>query len=327
MDFKLARNTPKCEISLYWSEASNGNNMTEEKLDKIGFIGLGQMGAGMASNLAKAGIPLFVYDISPVAISSTEALGALHGKGLASMVENCALIFICLPGEKEVENVLFGEGELTRLPGRLKTVVDASTISYTRAQEFSLQTNQSGIRYCDCPVSGLPQRAREGSLTMMFGGSPDDFKLATPYLNIMGDQVLYCGDIGSGQMAKAINNIIYNINIAGFCEVLPLAVKSGLDPVMLGQLLAGGSARSFASEHFVPRILEGKFDDDFPMQLAYKDILNVQKIANSEGVDTPMVNAMTALYDKTIDSGFGSEPKSAMIKVYEHLLGISVRQP
>ncbi len=293
----------------------------------LAYIGLGQMGAGMAAILAQSKVPLLVYDIDPNAIASLEKFGAIKAEDIETIQTQCELVFICLPGEQEVEAVLFGDHGLLSKPGRIKTIIDTSTLSFTKAREYAIQLREMGINYCDCPVSGLPRRSWNGTLTMMFGGSDEQLAMVKPYLDMMGEQILHCGGIGSGQMTKAINNIIYNINITGFCEVLPLAVKAGLDPELLEKLVLAGSSRSFASEHFVPRILDGKFDDDFPMQKAYKDILNVRDMASTFQVETPLVDAMTSTYRSTMNSGFGMEPKSAMIKIYEQQFGVTVRRP
>ena len=109
--------------------------------------------------------------------------------------------------------------------------------------------------------------------------------------------------------------------------MLPIAVKAGLDPSLLEDLVLDGSSRSFASEHFVPRIMQGKFDDDYPMALAFKDITNITDITRSFNVETPLVNAMTGIYKKTLAEGHGAEPKSAMIKIYEEQLDVIVRKP
>ena len=292
----------------------------------IGFIGLGQMGGGMASNLAKSTIPLIAYDLNPDSISSIVAFGAQNGESLDKIRNICELVFICLPGEDEVESVLLGEDGLLQRPGKLKSIIDTSTLSFVRAREFAAECEKVGVGYSDSPVSGLPKRALDGSLTIMFGGSVESFERARPYLDVMGKQVLHCGEVGAGQMTKAINNIIYNINIAGFCEVLPLAMKAGLDPEMLQQLVLAGSSRSFASEHFVPKIMQGKFDDDFPMQAAYKDIINVQQIVDMVNGETPLVDAMTNIYDKALTAGYGQQPKSAMIKIFEKKLGVALRK-
>jgi 3-hydroxyisobutyrate dehydrogenase-like beta-hydroxyacid dehydrogenase len=184
-----------------------------------------------------------------------------------------------------------------------------------------------GLSYSDCPVSGKPFRAEDGTLTMMFGGTPTAFAEATPYLDVMGEFVVHCGDLGSGQLMKAINNIIYDVNIAALCEVMPLAVKAGLAPDTLANVLTSGSARSFASEYFIPRILRQEFDGDFSLQAAFKDIVNVQEVATELQASLPVVEAMVDTYQAAIDSGFGDQAKSAMIKTYEARLGLTVSLP
>ncbi|OED35252.1 hypothetical protein AB833_31160 [Chromatiales bacterium (ex Bugula neritina AB1)] len=293
----------------------------------IGFIGLGQMGAGMAAMLVSSGVRLMVFDVNPAAVSAMVAKGAIAAPGIAEISQQCEIVFMCVPGESEVEGVVFGSSGLLANTGCLQAIIDTSTVTATSARAFAGRVeNEYGKIYCDCPVSGLPKRAADGSLTLMFGGSKQLFDSLLPVLSIMGKQVLHCGDIGSGQMMKAVNNIMYNINIAGFCEVLPLAVKAGLDPLMVESLLTGGSSSSFASEHFVPRILDRKFDGDFPMKAAYKDILNIQDIASEVEAHLPLVSAMVETYDEAIAAGYGGESKSAMIKVSEQRLGVTVRR-
>jgi 3-hydroxyisobutyrate dehydrogenase-like beta-hydroxyacid dehydrogenase len=143
----------------------------------------------------------------------------------------------------------------------------------------------------------------------------------------MGEFIVHCGEIGTGQLMKAVNNIIYNVNIAAICEVMPLAVKAGLGADKLAEVLTTASSRSFASEYFVPRILDRVFEGDFSMQAAYKDIVNVQQLAARLGASTPVVDAMVSTYDTAIAMGFGAQPKSAMVKVYEDRLGLEVRSP
>ena len=275
--------------------------------------------------VTQSGTPLLIHDLNNEAIQKIVGFGATAAEP-KEICARCEVVFICLPGDTEVENFLIGEQGFLDRHGKTRSIIDTSTISFVKAREFAAKAAALDIVYSDCPVSGLPKRAWDGSLTMMFGGEAEQFALAKPYLDMMGKQVLHCGEVGAGQMTKAINNIIYNINITGFCEVLPLAVKAGLDPEMLADLVLGGSSRSFASEHFVPRIMQGKFEDDFPMQLAYKDIVNVQKMAEAAGVETPLVDAMTGTYEKAIASGYGQQPKSAMIKVYEEEFGVKVRK-
>ena len=208
--------------------------------------------------------------------------------------------------------------------GKTPAVVDTTTMNHRAARRLAERAGEAGVAYADCPVSGMPLRAAQGTLTMMFGGSDDLFALSKPCLDVMGEFVVHCGDVGMGQLMKAVNNIVYDVNIAAFCEVLPFAVKAGLQPAQLAEVLTTGNSRSFASEHFVPRIMERRFDGDFPLRAAYKDIVNIQEAAAQLDASLPLVEAMVKAYRAAIEMGFGDEPKSAMVKVYEERMGQQV---
>ncbi len=292
----------------------------------IGFIGLGRMGAGMATNLLANGHTISVFDLDEANVQRLCALGARGAASPSALANECELIFLCLPYSPEVEVALFGEDGVLNKGRRTTRIVDTTTLSFASAVEFAQRCDALGVRYSDCPISGMPMRANDGTLTMMFGGEKADFDAVHPYLTAMGRDIYHCGAIGMGQVMKAINNVIYDINIAGICEMLPLAIKAGLDIETVASVVTSGSSRSFASEYFVPRILEGRFDTDFAMQAAYKDISSVQEIAHELRAATPVMNAMVSTYQQTIAMGHGDEPKSAMIKLYEGILGQPVRR-
>jgi 3-hydroxyisobutyrate dehydrogenase-like beta-hydroxyacid dehydrogenase len=285
------------------------------------------MGFGMASNLAKGGIPLTVFDARLEPVEAIVALGASAATDPADLASRVEYVFLCLPSEKEVDDVLFGkQGVLMKAQNGL-VIIDTTTLNYRAALRLAEKSEQAGRSYSDCPVSGMPFRAENGTLTMMFGGSTEVFATMRPYLDVMGEFIVHCGEVGMGQLMKAFNNIIYNVNIAAICEVMPLAVKAGLEPRKLAEVLTTASSRSFASEYFVPRILARQFDGDFSMQAAYKDIVNVQEAAARCQASIPVVNAMVATYKAAIDMGFGEQPKSAMVKVYEKHLDREVCLP
>ncbi len=290
----------------------------------VGFIGLGRMGFGMASNLLKADIPLVVSDLDAQPVHTLVENGAKAAGDPAELADRVELLFLCVPSDAESENVLFGERGVAHSQDG-PVVVDATTMNHGAALRLSQQSKHVGLAYSDCPVSGMPFRAENGTLTMMFGGSPEMFALAKPYLGIMGEFIVHCGDVGMGQLMKAVNNIVYDVNIAAFCEVMPLAVKAGLEPEKLAKVLTTASARSFASEYFVPRILERRFDGDFSLRAAHKDIVNIQEVAARLDTSLPVVETMISTYERAIEMGFGDQPKSAMVKVYEERLGQEVR--
>ena len=297
------------------------------KENSVGFIGLGRMGFAMASNLAKAGVPLTVFDARSEPIEALVEHGASAAADPADLASAVTTLFLCLPSEKEVEDVLFAEQGVVTKAGNSLVIVDTTTMNYRAALGIAEKSEKAGLSYSDCPISGMPFRAENGTLTMMFGGSGEMFINVSPYLDAMGEFIVHCGEVGMGQLMKAVNNIIYNVNIAAVCEVMPLAMKAGLAADKLAEVLTTASSRSFASEYFVPRILARKFDGDFSLRAAYKDIVNIQELTARLQASTPVVDAMISTYQAAIDMGYGDQPKSAMIKVSEQQLDQEVCLP
>ena len=293
---------------------------------KIGFVGLGQMGNGMACNLANAGHSLYVHDQSATAIARFDNTKAICCQNLSEIAQSCSLVFLCLPSAKEVDEVLFGPKGLVDNVKAEISIIDTSTLERSEALQFHGQLAHKAILYADCPVSGLPARARDGKLTLMFGGSQALFEQVSPLLELLGKNIVYCGEVGSGQLMKAVNNIIYNINIVALCEILPLAVTGGISVDALEQAVTSASSRSFAGDHFIPRMLAREFEGDFPLAGAYKDILNMQKVATEKQALTPLMNAMISSYQNALADGLGDEPKSAIIKIYEKVLGVEFKR-
>lgn len=291
----------------------------------VGFIGLGRMGGGMARNLVRAGQEVLAFDVSADTRGAVVEAGARSASSPLEVAAECDLIFLCLPAAPEVREVLFEtEGNLTSC-GKPLTIIDTSTLDRAEAIAICDEARAAGLTYCDCPVSGMPFRAEAGTLTVMFGGSADVFAEVRPHLEAFGETIVHCGAIGTGQAMKAINNILYNVNIAALAEVLPLTVAAGLDTQAVAKVVTTASARSFASDYFVPRMLAGRFDTDFTMNAARKDIVNVETMAEEIAAQLPVVKAMIQSYDAAIAAGFGEEPKSAMLKVYEQALGVEFR--
>ena len=288
----------------------------------VGFIGLGRMGRGMALNLIKSVGALHVFDAQPDAMAALTKAGAQPCNSPAEVANNCDLLFLCLPSALEVRMVIYGAEGIASAGRRDLTIVDTTTLDRSEAMAFAEETGKASIAYWDCPVSGMPFRADNGTLTVLFGGTSEAFERVAPCLEAFGSEIIHSGPVGSGQAMKAINNIIYNVNIAVLCEVLPLAMAVGLDPEQIARLVTTASSRSFASEYFVPRMLERRFDTDFTLSDAYKDIVNVQRMGVEVRASLPVVNAMIGSYQAAIAAGFGDEPKSAMLKVYENALGV-----
>ena len=293
---------------------------------KVGFIGLGQMGKWMALNLLKAGFDLSVFDIRPEAMDVLACQGAKLSRSPAALAQSVDWVILSLPDATIVEQAVFGEdGILQGLKGQL-LLVDCGTTDYLRTLHLSESLQKHGIRFVDAPVTGMDVRAREGTLTIMCGGKEDDVKEIWPLLEHLGNKILYMGNAGKGQLAKLINQLLYNANVATLAEVLPMAVKLGLDPEQIAQVINTGSGKSFASEFFIPGILENQFARGYSLKNAYKDMISAASLSGQCRIPLPMVHAATTTYQMALLLGLGEEDKGAMIKVFERILNVMFRK-
>ena len=293
---------------------------------KIGFIGLGQMGKWMALNLHKCGFNLTVADIDPAAVASVTAAGAAAAAAPAEIAERTDWIFLSLPNAGVVEQVLFGSNGLIENGRQGQIIVDLGTTAYMATLEFGRKLLDRGIFFADSPVSGMEARAREGNLTIMFGGDQKVFKQLQPLFEALGNLILYMGELGSGQLTKLINQLLFNISAAAIAEILPMAVKLGLDPEKVISVVNSGTGKSFAAEFFGPRILEDSFEEGYPLKHAYKDMVSAAEIGAHKKIPLPLVQAATTTYQMALAAGYGDEDKGAMIKVFENILGVKFRK-
>lgn len=290
----------------------------------IGFVGLGQMGKPMAHNLIKSPGRYVVCDRRPDHFAEFAGKGVHATTDLAELAE-AEVIILSLPGTAAVSDFLLGpEGLAARLkPGAM--VIDTSTISYGATVEIGKTLRDMKISFVDAPVSGMQARAEDGTLTVMCGGDASDFKAAEPLLRRMGRSILYMGATGAGQLTKLINQLLFDINAAALAEVLPMAAKMGLDPEKVGSVVNSGTGRSYASEFFIPRILQNGFSDGYPMKHAYKDLVSAAELSAANGVPMPVLAAATATYQQALLRGYGDHDKGGMIRVFEELLGVQFR--
>ncbi|MBU2027473.1 MAG: NAD(P)-dependent oxidoreductase [Proteobacteria bacterium] len=293
---------------------------------RIGMIGLGQMGKWMALNMLKREFDLTVLDINPAALTSLTGEGARAAATPADLASQTDWIFLSLLDASVVEQVIFGACGLIEGGRAGQIIVDLGTSAYMTTLELGRRLEEKGIHFADSPVSGMEARAREGTLTIMFGGDEAIFQQLTPVFEAIGNLSLYMGGLGSGQLTKLINQLLYNINVAAIAEVLPMSVKLGLDPEKVLKVVTTGTGRSFAAEFFGPRILEGRFNDAFPLKHAYKDMVSAAEICAQRKIPLPLVHAATTTYQLALAAGYGDNDKGAMIKVFENILGVTFRK-
>ena len=296
-------------------------------MEKLGFIGLGQMGRWMAANLLQAGFSLSVCDLDIKAVRTLMDLGAESTTTPAELSARVDKIFLCLPHKEVVQDVVCGAQGILKgaQPGQL--VVDCGTTDYLWTIDFAKKLAAQGIDFVDAPVTGMEMRAKDATLTIMFGGPQSILEKIRAALDAMGNRIVHMGEVGSGQLAKLVNQLLFNTHMAALAEVLPMAVALGLDAEKISQVINTGSGRSFASETFIPNILENRFSHGYSLKNAYKDMACALNISATQQIPLPVVQSATATYQKALRSGYGDQDKGAMIKLFECLLGVSFRKP
>jgi 3-hydroxyisobutyrate dehydrogenase-like beta-hydroxyacid dehydrogenase len=293
---------------------------------RIGFVGLGQMGKHMALNLLKSGAELTVSATRRASLAPFEQRGVRATTDLSEVAQS-EIVFLSLPDGDVVREVLLGDRSLTSEGSRVRIVVDTSTIAHARAVELAQVLDARGIDLLDAPVSGMEARAADGTLTVMCGGKLAVFENVRPYLACIASKILYMGPAGSGQLTKLINQLLFDINAAALAEILPMSVKLGLDPAQVGEVVNSGTGRSYASEFFIPRILDDSFSAGYSMANAYKDLVSAAEIGSRRCIPMPVLNAATATYQMALLRGHGKGDKGSMIRLFEELLDVRYRHP
>ena len=287
-------------------------------MSKLGFIGLGIMGAPMAGHLIKAGHTLFLNTRSTVP-ADLLAAGAQACATAAEVAEKADIIFMMLPDTPDVAKVLFGEnGVASGLQGsRGKTVVDMSSISPMDTKEFAKQINALGCDYLDAPVSGGEVGAKAASLTIMIGGPDAAFERVKPLFELMGKNITLVGGNGDGQTCKVANQIIVALNIAAVGEALLFASKAGADPAKVRQALMGGFASSRILEVHGERMIKRTFAPGFRIGLHQKDLNLALAGAKALGVALPQTASAAQLMQACAANGMQDLDHSALVRALE----------
>ena len=283
---------------------------------KIGFIGLGIMGAPMAQHLLAAGHELFVPKRSKV----PEALSAATVCATNADVARAAdVIILMLPDTPDVDKVLFGKEGVAEGLSKGKTIVDMSSISPMETKRFALAINALGCDYLDAPVSGGEVGAKAASLTIMIGGEEAVFERIKPLFELMGKNITLVGGNGDGQTTKVANQIIVALNIAAVGEALLFASKAGADPARVRQALMGGFAASRILEVHGERMIKRTFNPGFRIALHQKDLNLALAGAKAMGVALPQTASAAQLMQVCAANGWDQLDHSALVKSLEHM--------
>ena len=285
---------------------------------RVGFIGLGNMGGGMAANLAKAGHDVRAFDLSAEALARAEEVGCLRGESAAAVADGAEAIVTMLPAGSHVEAVY---AELAGRVAPSAILIDCSTIDVATAKRVAERALAQGFLAVDAPVSGGIAAAAAGTLTFMVGGAAEAFERARPFLADMGKAVIHAGASGAGQAAKICNNMILGATMIATAEAFVLAEKLGLDARAFYDIASVSSGQSWSMTSYCPvpgvgpeTPADRDYQGGFATALMLKDLRLAREAADDVGAATPMGRRAAELYEAFAADGHAGEDFSAIIK-------------
>ena len=294
---------------------------------KIGYIGLGLMGKSIARNILKAGYPLVVHNRSRAAVDELVAEGATAAFSPAEVAAQVDVVFTNLPDSPDVELVALGEQGILEgaHPGLI--MIDNSTIKPASARKIAAALAEAGVEALDAPVSGGDIGARNGTLTVMVGGSAAALEKVLPVLQAMGKTITHIGEAGAGQIAKAANQIMVAAQMVAMAELLVFAQKSGADPVKVVQAIRGGAAQCWTLDVKPPRLFAGNRQPGFKAYMQAKDLNIVLETAREYGIPLPSAALDSQLCNSMLQVGMGEMDNSAVLGILEKLAGVELAVP
>ena len=286
----------------------------------IAFIGLGNMGSGMAANLAKAGHRVRAFDLSEAALAKAEDAGCLRAASAAEAVSDAEAVVTMLPAGSHVESV-YRESVFGGAP-KNAILIDCSTIDVATARAVADDARAQGYAMVDAPVSGGIAAAEAGTLTFMVGGSAEAFAAAEPFLQTMGKAVIHAGDAGTGQAAKICNNMLLGATMVATCEAFVLAEKLGLDAAKFYDIASVSSGQSWSMTSYCPLPGVGPvtpadraYQGGFAAALMLKDLRLAMEASDESGASTPMGVRARELYERFADGEGSTRDFSGIIEM------------
>ncbi len=292
--------------------------------ENVGFIGLGTMGLPMATNLAKAGVPLVAHDTSPAAQAAAARLpGATVAESVAEVARQCAVLFTCLPNDAIVREVYLGANGVAAAGRSGLVTCDCSTVSPSVTTAVHAALRERGVDHMDTPMLGSQPQAVDGQIFFIVGGERSRLPVIAPYLEIMGKLYMYVGGSSMANRVKLIHNGLAAVTSVAVAEALATCVQAGVDPNTFYEVVRNGGGMAYGTyfDRRAKRILDGEFSPTFALELMRKDVTLALDLARSVQVPSPMLEETKRTYDEALDSGWGREDFSAVTHVVEKRIG------
>ncbi len=292
---------------------------------QIGFVGIGQMGLPLSTNLVKADFAVHAFDANPAAVQALVAEGAQAAASLPELAAQVDMVITTLPAPHISEAVITGPGGLLEGAAEGMVVVEMSTVSPGVIHRLAGPCRDKGVALVDCGMSGGPKGAAEGTLTFMVGGDPDVLARIRPALDAMGSNIYYCGETGSGMAAKLVNNALAHVNALAVCEAFSLGVKNGLDPKVLYDIVSTSSGASWVlPNRFRQYIQDGSFNPGMTLDLLHKDSSLAMEMAQESETPLFLLKLANSLFTWYQLDSMGPENWAKMMTIWEKQLGIQI---
>jgi len=292
---------------------------------KVAVIGLGSMGYGMATSLARKGLAVTGTDVRAETVAR---FAAEHGTGAATPAEAAAgadILVVVVVNAEQTRQVLFGEnGALAAAPPGA-VVVSCATLAPALARELAGETEARGYLYLDAPISGGAQRAAEGALTILASGTAEAFAKARPALDAMAGKLYELGaDVGTGSSFKIVNQLLAGVHIAAACEAMALAAKLGLDLAKVYEVITASAGNSWMFENRMPHVLDGDYRPRSAVDIFVKDLGIVSDISRSERLPAPIAASALQMFLMTSAAGMGRDDDASVAKLYAKIAGLKL---
>ena len=290
--------------------------------ERVGFFGLGTMGAAMAANLARAGFAVTAWNRSPGRAPELDALGVERAATPADVARATDILVICVSDTPDVDTVLFGREGISEGARSGQLVVDCSTISPSATRDFAARLAAIGAELVDAPVSGGSEGAQKGTLTIFCGGDAAAVERARPILAAIGKTITHVGPSGAGQAVKAVNQVILAGTYIGVAEGIVLAMKAGLDVDQVVEALGGGAAQSWVLANRSGRMLANDYPLGFKVALHRKDLGIALDLARDLGAELPVAELAAEFETDLVADGHAEEDMSALARVIRKRSGL-----
>jgi len=293
---------------------------------KVGYIGLGHMGGGMAGNLLKQEFSVTVYDVNPDAVAILKDQGALTAGSPKAVAERADVVITSLPNPQIVMDVALGENGIVEGISTRKVYIDMSSIDPETTRKVGARIAETGARMLDVPVGKGPAAAASGNLTLMMGGDRGVIEECEEVLKVLGSDHFYCGELGMGVTTKVVNNLVSCSINALISEAMALGAAAGADPEILREVMMSTAAdNSHLRAGMKSRTFQRDFSSNFKLSLAHKDLGLASQKAGVHGIPSILGSAALAAHTLAMGKELGDEDQTAIVKVWEDCTGVEVK--